>query len=84
MAVKVTANKNSSLTILYVKKLMAGLVVLSFLVITACVLGTEASLEHQVYYITFDSMLVYVAIRFFQWVVIRVLTVYEEIDGGKV
>ena len=83
MAVKVTEHKKQSLATLYVKKLSAGLVVLSFLIITFCVLSVQASLEYQISYITFDSFMVYIAIRFFQWIAIKVLTVYEEMDGGQ-
>jgi len=82
MGVKVT-DKLSSVPVLYVKKLAAALVLLSFLVISFNVLHTEASLDYQITYITFDSLIVYVAIRVIQWVVIKILTVYEGVDGDQ-
>ncbi len=75
---------NIPLSELYVRKLMAGFVVLSFLVITICVLRTEASIYYQVMYITFDSMLVYMVARMVQSIVTKILRSYEEMNNGQI
>ena len=82
MAIK-SVTKKQSVTAIYLKKMTAALVVLSFLIITASVMRVEASLEYQISYITFDSMIVYVAIRIFQWILSKILTIYEEMEGGQ-
>lgn len=78
-----TVRTRRSMTEVYIKKLAAGLIVLSFLIISVCVFSTEASLEYQMLYITFDSLFVYVIIRFLQWIAAKVLTIYEEIGSGQ-
>lgn len=82
MAISMVKTRRS-VTEIYIKKFAAGLIVLSFLIISVCVFSTEASLEYQMLYITFDSLLVYVVIRFFQWIAAKVLTIYEEIGSGQ-
>lgn len=83
MAVRTSVIKKKNLAEIYVNKLAAVLIVLSFLVITVCVLSTEAAMEYQILYITFDSLIVYVVVRIFQWIATKVLTVYEEMESGQ-
>lgn len=68
---------------LYVNRLSAAFFILSFLIISICVMQLEASLYHRVMYITFDSLVVFVVAAALRWTVTKILTTYEEMDGGQ-
>jgi len=82
MAVK-RVMKSHSPAELYVNRLSAAFCILSFLIITICVMRLEASIYHRVMYVTFDSLVVFVVMAALRWIVAKILTTYEEMDGGQ-
>ncbi len=82
MATKKTVHRTRQSEV-YLKKISAGLFVLSFMIITLCVMRLEASTYQRVMYITFDSFFVFVVVAALQRIVARILITYEEMDGGQ-
>ena len=83
MAAKKLMLKASSQTEVYIKKIAAGVFLLSFIIITLCVLRLEVSLYHQMMYIIFDSLIVFLVLGVARFIVSKVLITYEEMDGGQ-
>lgn len=67
----------------YVNRIAAFFFLLSFVIISISVMGIEASAYRRIMYITFDSLAVFFVMAAFRWIIAKILTIYEEIDGGQ-
>lgn len=77
------APKKRDVTFAVIKKIGAGVALLSFLVIVLSALRLETSWDNTVKTILFRSVIVMIAIKMFFRMVIEVLKTYEEADRGQ-